>query len=322
MILVTGASGLVGQHLLEALTASGVTIRAMYRKSIPKFYTNIQSKYVQWVEADLLDLASLDQAFEQVTHVYHCAAWVNYDPRLDEEMLRVNAEGTANVVNMCLHKKIIKLCYVSSISTIGSKPNNEAADEQTEIEEGEQSSNYSLSKVEAEMEVWRGIAEGLNAVIINPGIILGEGDDSRSSTKLFKIVQKEFPYYTLGSTAWVDVKDVVKIMIGLMNHEIHSERFIVSAGNFSYKEIFSMMAQAMNKREPYIKAGRLLTEIVWRMVYLKSIITGEVATITKSTARSSQSIRLFNPNKLLQVLPNYHYISIDETIRRIASKYK
>lgn len=153
MILVTGASGLVGQHLLEALTASGEIVRAMYRNHLPNLYTNVQTKNVQWVEADLLDLASLEQAFKDITCVYHCAAMVNYDPRLDAEMIRVNVEGTANVVNFCLSKKIKKLCYLSSIATIGSKANTEPADEQTELEVVTTFSMYSQSKADAEMEV-------------------------------------------------------------------------------------------------------------------------------------------------------------------------
>jgi dihydroflavonol-4-reductase len=321
MILVTGGSGLVAQHLLEALLKTGEKIRATYRNEIPSFFTNISTDKIDWFECDLLDIPSLEPAFENITHVYHCAAMVSYDPRKKEEMLLVNIEGTANIVNLCLDKKIEKLCHVSSISTLSDGVNNELISEKNDWEDNPDNSNYSISKQGAEMEVWRGIAEGLQAVIINPGIILGEGNILKSSSNLFKIIHDEFPYYTQGITAWVDVKDVANIMIGLMKSAAHSERFIVSAGNYSYLEIFSMMAKYMNKKPPYKLASPWMTELVWRFSYLKSIITGNVATITKETARSSQKKRKFNNSKLLQTLGDFKYTKIEETIERASKIY-
>ncbi len=320
MILITGATGLLGQHLLELLSADN-KIKATYRTKLPFFFTAINNANIEWIDCDITDIPSLEKAFEHVTHVYHCAAMVSYDPRMKELMMETNAEGTANIVNLCLDYQIEKLCYVSSIATLGEGVNGKLISEKDDWEESAENSNYANSKQAAEMEVWRGVAEGLNAVIVNPGIILGEGDDTKSSTNLFKIVQDEFPYYTSGATCWVDAKDVVKSMILLMNSSIHDERFVVSAGNYSYKEIFTLMANAMHTKPPYKFASPLMTEIVWRLSYLKSVFTGKTATIAKETAQTAQCIRQFDNSKLLKVLNNFAYTDIKETIERISKKY-
>ena len=320
MILVTGGTGLLGQHLLEKLSAKQ-KIRAIFRTALPTFYASLNHGNIEWVEADITDIISLEKAFEGITQVYHCAAIVSYDPRMKESMMQTNIEGTANVVNLCLDHQLKKLCYVSSIATLGEGIIGELISEKNDWEEGHTNSNYAVSKQGAEMEVWRGVAEGLQAVIINPGIILGEGDDAKSSTHLFKIIRNEFPYYTQGGTCWVDVKDVVKAMIRLMESPIENERFIISQGNYSFREVFTMMAKAMNKKPPHRLASPFMTEIVWRLAYVKSMITGRVATISKETARSARQTRRFNGAKLLNALPDFTYTDMQETIRRISSHY-
>ncbi|GBL34459.1 dihydroflavonol-4-reductase [Filimonas sp.] len=320
MILITGASGLLGQHLLETLSA-GQKVRATFRNSLPVFFTDIHTDHIEWVDSDINDIVSLEKAFEGITHVYHCAAMVSYDPKMREAIMQTNSEGTANVVNLCLDKKVQKLCFVSSIATLGEGISGELISEKNDWEENKDNSNYAISKQAAEMEVWRGIAEGLNAVIINPGIILGEGDDTKSSTNLFKIVHDEFAYYTAGATCWVDVKDVVRSMVALMNSDIQNERFIISGGNYSLLDIFTMMARAMGKKPPSKAANSFMTEIVWRFSYLKSQLTGKAATISKETARSSQRIRRFDSSKLLKALPDFRYTDIGETIQRVSSRY-
>ena len=320
MILVTGGTGLLGQHLLEKLSAKQ-KIRAIFRTALPTFYASLNHGNIEWVEADITDIISLEKAFEGITQVYHCAAIVSYDPRMKERMMQTNIEGTANVVNLCLDHQLKKLCYVSSIATLGEGIIGELISEKNDWEEGHTNSNYAVSKQGAEMEVWRGVAEGLQAVIINPGIILGEGDDAKSSTHLFKIIRNEFPYYTQGGTCWVDVKDVVKAMIRLMESPIENERFIISQGNYSFRELFTMMAKAMNKKPPHRLASPFMTEIVWRLAYVKSMITGRVATISKETARSARQTRVFNGAKLLNALPDFTYTDMHETIQRISSHY-
>lgn len=321
MILVTGASGLVGLHLIKKLSEENVPIRALYHSSIPKFIEGTIEKNIEWFQCDVLDIISLEKAFEYITHVYHCAAMVSYDARLHEKMKEVNIEGTANIVNFSVEKNIQKLIHVSSIASIGKEEDERLISEKTEWIKNSSTSAYSESKFLGEMEIFRGIGEGLNSAIVNPAIILGEGNWDRSSSNLFKIVHEEFPYYTNGATAWVDVKDVVKAMILLMNSEVSNQRFILSAGNFSFKEIFTMMAHSMNKKPPYKFASTWMTEVVWRLAYLKSKLTGKVATITKETAHSAQQISRYDNSKFLNQFPVFEYQKIETTIERIGKKF-
>lgn len=322
MILVTGASGLVGQHLLETLTGSGKRVRAISRNIPTTFYTNIVHGLVEWVACDIRDTPKLEKVFGGITHVYHCAGMVSYDARFREEMTECNVTGTANVVNFCLDGGIRKLVHVSSIATLGDAGTNGLIDEKSDWEEGKQNSMYAVSKQGAEMEVYRGIAEGLNAVIVNPGIILGEGDTNRSSSNLFDMVNNEFPYYTNGVTAWVDVKDVVDIMVWLMEHEISNERFIISCGNYSYRDILTSMAIAMGKKAPSREAGKRLTGLVWRLAYIRNLLSGKVATLTRETARSAHAIRRFDNRKILAAIPGFQFRDMTQSIARMASGYK
>jgi dihydroflavonol-4-reductase len=321
MILITGASGLLGLHLLHQLSLGDKKIRAIFNTQKLKLLPATDETMVEWMQADVLDLPALEKAFEGVTTVYHCAAMVSYDKRLRQTMMDINVEGTANVVNVCLAKNIKKLVHVSSIASIGKTGNDTLIHEQIEFNVNEVNSNYAKSKFESEMEVWRGIAEGLSAVIVNPAIILGEGDWQKSSSNLFKIVHDEFPYFTNGITAWVDAKDVAKAMILLMHSEIESERFILSCGNYSFKEVFTLMANAMNKKPPTRYASSWMTNIVWRLAYTKSILTGKVATITSESVSGAHQKSYFSNAKFLNAFPNYKFELIQHTIERVGQYY-
>lgn len=322
MILVTGASGFVGQHLVRQLSAQGKTVRALYRNTPPD--AALQSlPGISWQQADLLDIYEVAAVMNGISDLYHCAAIVSFDPARKEEMMHQNVECTTNLVNAALEQGIRKFLYVSSIASLGrSEGDTMSINEDTEWEESNRNSVYSISKYQAEMEVWRGIAEGLEAVMINPGIILGEGNWSKGSAKLMQVVAGEFPFYTQGVNSFVDVMDVVSIMITLMESPIHTERFIVSAGNFEYRDIFTQMAIALGKKPPSIKASPLLTSLVARWTVLKSRFTGTEPTITPETARNAQTRCYYNNEKLLNTLTGFRYRPIAETIQRMAAAYK
>lgn len=320
MILVTGASGFLGQHLVERLSHSGQPVRALYHRTPPSDV--FQSlPHVTWQKADLLDVFDVETMMKGVQFAYHCAAIVSFDGRDKEQLLHTNIETTANVVNAALDAGVKKLLYVSSVASLGRGNIDKEITEETEWEESPHNSIYSKSKYFAEMEVWRGMAEGLDAVIINPAIILGEGDWEKGSAKLIKTVDKEFPFYTEGVNGWVDVKDVAEIAVALMKSDISGERFIVSTGNFSYKEIFTLMANVLQKKPPYIKAGKFLTGLVWRWNSVKSWFTKERPTITKETAMTAQKKVYYSNKKLPDALPQFRYTPIEITIQRIAKQY-
>lgn len=318
-VFVTGASGLVGSHLIKALVRQGKTVRALYRSSVPQFDN---ADNVEWVQGDILDMPSLEEAMIGVKQVYHCAAIVSFNPKQKELLRKTNVEGTANVVNICLDNNVEKLVYVSSVSALGRIRMNEMISEKMQWSEETNNSEYGKAKYFAEMEVWRAVGEGLNAVIVNPTIILGSADWSKGSSAIFKNVYNQFPWYTEGVTGFVDVEDVVKAMIMLMESEINTERFIISAENMSYVQLFTLIAKKFGKNPPHKKVTPLMAELVWRAQALKSSFNGGQPLVTKETARTAQAKVRFDNSKLLKFIPQFQYTSLEQTITRICNEYK
>lgn len=322
MILVTGASGFVGHHLVRLLSGKGHIVHALYNRNEPGDELK-RLPGVTWQQCDLLDIYAVEEVFEGIDEVYHCAAIVSFHPGHKERLLHVNTESTTNVVNEALERGIRKLVYVSSVAALGrTEGSNKQITEEEEWEESRHNSVYGQSKYQAEMEVWRGIGEGLSATIVNPGIILGEGNWDEGSARLIKIVDREFPFYTEGINGWVDVADVAKAMYLLMQSDIEAERFILSAGNYSYKEIFTLMAGALGRKPPHIKASSWMTELLWRFMMLKTALTGETATITKETTRTAQKQCFYCNDKLIKHLPAFSYTPIAQSVARMAAAYR
>jgi nucleoside-diphosphate-sugar epimerase len=319
MILVTGGTGLVGSHLLQVLTQQALPVKAIYRGNTPPAL--LQDK-VQWVQANLLDVVALENAFNNVTQVYHCAATVSFNPKRKQELHQTNIVGTANIVNACINNGVEKLVYVSSVAALGRIREDVAIDETMNWTEETGNSEYGKTKYLAEMEVWRGIAEGLQAVIVNPVIILGSADWNKGSTEIFQSAYKEFPWYTTGTTGFVDVQDVVKAMIALMNSTITAERFILSAATISYKEIFTLIAKAFNKKPPYKKVTPFIAALVWRIEAIKYFFTGKPPLLTRETTKTALTKASFNNTKLLEHLPNFTYTPLETTVARICKELK
>lgn len=320
MILVTGASGFLGQHLITSLTSKGKKVRALYYNHPPKDHL-LHLPNVTWMQCNLLDIFEVEDAMNDIEEVYHCAAIVSFETADKDYILHFNVEATANIVNEALERNIRKMVHVSSIASLGRSEGEKPITEAEEWEESKYNSLYSQSKYLAETEVWRGIGEGLNAVIINPAIILGEGNWNEGSARLMKVVHGEFPFYTKGVNGWVDVTDVVKAMIMLMESEINNERFIVSAGNYTYQDIFTKMARALGKKPPQIPAGKLLSGLVWRWNAVKKLLWGAKSSVTKETSVTAQKRSYYNNEKLLKSLPGFYYQPIDYTINRMAERF-
>lgn len=319
MIFVTGASGLVGSHLIHSLMEKGFMVRAMYRQSIPQFK---HADKVDWVKGDILDVTSLDAALKGVDQVYHCAAIVSFSPKQAATMLHANVEGTANVVNACIAHQIKKLVFVSSVAALGRIRQDGPVNETMNWTPETSNSIYGKSKYLAEMEVWRGMGEGLNVAIVNPVIILGAGDWNKGSSEIFKSAYDEFPWYTKGVSGFVDVLDVVDAMQLLMNSDVQGQRFIISGANVPYQEIFTCIAKAFNKRPPSKQVTPLLAAIVWRLEAVKGFLTGKTPLLTKETAATAQAIVHFDNTKFLKAFPEFKYRSMDETIQRTCAELK
>lgn len=319
MILVTGATGLVGSHLLQRLVNNGHKVRAIYRSVIP---TTNYTHQVEWVKADILDVLSLQDAMQGIQQTYHCAAVVSFNPSQKNSLHHVNVEGTANVVNAALEAGIQKMVFMSSVAALGRIREDVPIDESMNWTPETSNSEYGKSKYMAEMEVWRGIGEGLNAVIVNPVIILGAGDWSNGSTAIFKSAYDEFPWYTEGISGFVDVEDVVTAMTLLMESEISSQRFIVSGSNMPYRSIFNLIAKGFGKKAPSKKVTAFMANIVWRLEAVKSWFTKKSPLLTKETARTAQAKVHFDNTKLLKAIPSFQYTSMDSSIDRICKELK
>ncbi|MBS1628215.1 MAG: NAD-dependent epimerase/dehydratase family protein [Bacteroidetes bacterium] len=318
MILVTGGSGLVGSHLIKQLVANGHTIKALYHSTEPSF----THQNVQWVKGNILDVVSLEETMKNITHVYHCAAAVSFNPKNKKQLYQTNVEGTTNIVNACIDANVKKLVYVSSVAALGRIREDVMITEEMKWSATTSNSEYGKTKYLAEMQVWRGISEGLNAVIINPTIILGAGDWSKGSSEIFQSAYNEFPWFTNGISGFVDVKDVVHAMIALMESDIVEQRFIVSGHNVSYKKIFTLIAEGFNKKPPHKKVTPLIAAIVWRLEAIKGKLMGKEPLLTKETAKTAQAKVNFDNSKLLKALPTFQYTALNETIQRVCKELK
>lgn len=315
-IFVTGGSGLVGAALLRQLLQRNEKVRALYRTHMPVLLSPEELQRIEWIQGDVLDTGLLQEAMHDCTQVYHCAAVVSFHPKRRQQLYKINVEGTANVVNTALLNGNTKLVHVSSVAALGRIRKNEVVTEKSEWSEETNNSHYGKSKYLAELEVWRGIGEGLNAVIVNPTIILGEARWEQGSAALFKKAWEEFPWYTTGSTGFVDAKDVAAAMIALMNSNITAERFILSNETLTYQQLLSQIAVAFGKRPPHRRGKPWLLELAWRLEAVKAAITGAEPLVTKETVRTSLHSTRYNNEKLLQALPQFTYTPLAETIQR------
>lgn len=331
MILVTGGTGLVGSHLLYHLLNEGIEVKAIHRKnseldkvlSIFSFYTLEAEKLfqkIEWIEADLNDLPALELAFEGISFVYHCAALISFDPRDFDRLQQINKVGTENIVNLCLAKKVKKLCYVSSIASISNNKSKKMATEHDEWNES-RPNVYALSKYLAEIEVWRGSQEGLDMVIVNPGVILGPGHWNSGSGFMFKTAAKGPPFYPPGGTGFVTVNDLVKIMIKLMQSQISKERFIVIDQNLTFKEILSNIAREFGKPTPKQRLKLWQLQILWRLDWLRCLITGGKRIMTKDGVASLKSRTLYSNEKVKNAL-NFEFELLPEAIYFICNRFK
>ncbi|GMN09848.1 NAD-dependent epimerase/dehydratase family protein [Croceitalea sp. MTPC9] len=324
MILVTGGTGLVGSHLLYSLAKKGNKIRATYRnedkiqltKKVFGYYTDEPEnllKTIEWVKCDINDIPILEIVFDGVNHVYHCAALISFDPKDRKKLFKVNAQGTCNIVNLCIAHNVQKLCYVSSIATIGNPIDKKPADETTEFNEAT-ANVYALSKHQAEMEVWRGSQEGVKAIIVNPGVILGPGFWSNGSGSLFKKIYKGLRFYTQGKTGFVAVTDVVDAMLDLMNSNFINQRYILVSKNLSYQEAIIEIANSLDKKPPKRLLKKWQLDILWRLDWLKSLLTGMPRGLSKKMAESLNLSSNYNSKKIKKDI-GFEFHDLDKTIK-------
>jgi nucleoside-diphosphate-sugar epimerase len=332
MILVTGGTGLVGAHLLlhliESRSIGSEKVRAIYRSlaSIEKtkslFATYKKESLfdqIEWVPTDITEVPSLEIAFQNIDTVYHCAALISFDPKDEDALRKTNIEGTANIVNFCIAFGIKKLCFVSSIATLGDLlPHEKFITEETEWNPEKPHNDYAISKYGAEMEIWRGQQEGLDVIIVNPGVILGPGFREQGSGQLFTKVKNGLKFYTLGSTGFVAVTDVIRIAHQLMQSEIKNERFTLIAENSVFRDILNSMADALGVKKPEIHAKPFFMEMLWRLDWFVSNVLQQKRKLSQTTAKASYSTTIFSNQKIKDTLKT-DFINIHQYIKEISN---
>ncbi len=331
MILITGATGLVGSHLAMYLLKSEDKIRAIYRnvKSIEKtkkvfelYKKQDLFSRIEWISADINDVLALEIAFEGVEYVYHCAALISFDPKDENQLRKINIEGTANIVNFCLAKNIKKLCHVSSIAALGDlQDHKDTIDEETDWNPEKAHSFYSISKYGSEIEVFRGQQEGLKVVIVNAGVVLGPGFFESGSGEIFTRIKNGMPFYTNGSTAVVAVVDLVKIMHLLMKSNINGERFAVFAANITYKKLVETIAKSLKVKPPKRKIPKIILNLAWRIDWFLANILFQKRKISRDLAYSLTSKDLYANDKIITLL-NYNFKNFEQTIDEVVETSK
>lgn len=321
-ILITGGTGFLGSYVLRYLVEQGEKVRAIRRSTSSMDLVKSIENQIEWIEGDILDVVSLEDAMEGIEQVFHCAAVVSFNPKEATWMKKVNAEGTANVVNMALRTGVKRLLHVSSIAAIGRTKHSENVTEKTKWERSPLNSNYAISKMMAEQEAWRGAAEGLEVVAVNPSVIMGSGRWKDGTGGFFNQVWNGLSFYPIGTTGFVDVRDVARAMILLMNSEIVDERYILNGENIAYETFLGWIAESLKKNKPSIKVNKFIQEVAWRLAWLLAKITGKKPFLTKETAHSASNTFFYHNDKFSAAFPDFQFTPIRKTIEETAQQYQ
>ncbi len=320
MVLVTGATGFLGSELVRQLLDKGEKIRALKRESsqIPAILKNESS--IEWVNADLLDYYSLEDAIVDITKVYHCAAYISFNKRDKDLMHRVNVEGTANLLNVSMAANIKKFLHVSSVAALGDSKKGELVTEKHNWQFGAGQSGYSVSKYESEMEVFRAAAEGLDVVVINPTIIIGKNAGKTGSGQLFETVRKGLSYYPAGGCGYVSVGDVAETMIQLMESDITGERFIINSGNWTYRDFFTEVATQFNIKPPEIALSPWMLQLARYTAGIIALFSGKNYGLTRDTVRSASKIQTYSNDKIKKTL-DLQFKSVKDSIADVCRNF-
>jgi dihydroflavonol-4-reductase len=321
MILVTGATGFLGAELAKELISRGNTIRCSKRSTstIPQLLAPYSEK-IEWVDADLMDAFAMEEALKGVTQVYNCAAFVSLKQADKKAMILTNVKGTANLVDLCTERNI-RMVHTSSVAAVGEAKPGEMINENHHLDPSAEYDGYAISKLESEMEVWRGIAEGLDAVIVNPTIILGVSAGTEGSGQIFETVRKGLKFYTQGTMGFVDVQDVAKCMISLMNSDISAKRYIINSENRPYQQIFTEIANCLDVPAPITLAKPWMMELAWRGAALAASITGKDPAIDKTSARAASVTRVFDTGEIKKDI-GFEFRPLSDTIAEICKAFK
>lgn len=327
MIFITGATGFLGAHVCATLLQRGYSIRAIRRKksAMKEFNQIIQwrlgdlaefkLKNMKWVEADIMDYDAIRSAMQGAEAVFHIAAVVSFWKKRRDELYRINVEGTAQVVNAALDAGVEWFIHASSVAAIGRNEKNPEINENNEWVDSPLNSHYAISKHLAEMEVWRGREEGLKASMINPTVILGEGDTSKGSCRFMKKLLQGMPFYTSGQNGYVDVLDVAEAMVLVWEKKLDGERFVVVGENLSAHDLIALGAEIGGASKPGFEVKPWMLQLAYRFAYLLSLINGKEPLITQETATTAVHRYQYSAQKAKDLL-GLNFTPIRRTFER------
>lgn len=314
MYLVTGATGLIGSYICRELLQRGYSLRAIRRKTSSMGLVDDIQQQIDWVEGDVLDISALERHMDGIEGVVHSAAFISYNSRDEALMRKINVEGTANMVNIALAHRIKHFLQVSSVAAVGKHQSAALIDETHQINQPDSLTGYARSKWLSEMEVWRGISEGLPGAIINPSLVLGPGVMDRSSTQVFKYIQEQRRFYTSGVVNYVDVRDVAEAAGGIIDRELIGERYILNAGSVTYKHLFDAIARAMNKRPPAVKVGPPLVRWISLLDRGRTMLTGQSPLVSDELVQVARNTHTYTSEKVKETL-GIQFRTLEETVR-------
>jgi dihydroflavonol-4-reductase len=322
-VLVTGGTGFLGAWIIRKLVKDGYSVNAIKRKNseLPFFIEASILEKVNWMEGDVLDIGALEEAMVGVDVVIHSAAVVSFHKADRERMYITNITGTSNVVNLAIQTGVRRVVHVSSVAALGRTQSGDTVNERRTWVDNKINTHYAISKYKAEVEMWRGMAEGLEGVIINPSTILGYGNWNSSSCAIFKNVYNEFPWYTNGINGFVYVEDVARAVVELMESDISMERFIVNAENLGFRELLNNIADGFRKKPPHREASPWIGQIAWRFEKIKSMLTGIRPLLSSDSAKVAQSKTYFDNSKLLTALPHFSFTPLHQAIQLSCERY-
>jgi dihydroflavonol-4-reductase len=322
MVFVTGGTGFLGSYILKKLVENNIEVTAIRRSAKLPFYipSEILQK-VNWVKGNVLDISLVKEAMKASDMVIHAAAIVSFSSHDRSQMYKVNVEGTENIINAALECNINRLIHVSSVAALGRTTTSEFINENKKWEQNKNNTHYAISKHKGEMHVWRGFAEGLNGVIVNPATIIGFGNWHQSSCAIFKNAYKEFPWYTNGMNGFVGVEDTAALIIRLLYSSITEERFIINAENWKFQQLFNSIADHFHKNRPHRKAGKLIGNLAWRLESLRSTLFGKHPLLTKETYTIANCQTSFDNSALLKLFTDFQYTPLETVIRNACESY-
>jgi nucleoside-diphosphate-sugar epimerase len=322
---ITGATGLVGSYIARKLVGEGKEVYALKRKNSKSsdnktLVTKEIEHKINWIEGDILDVSLLLEVLQGMDYVIHSAAAVSMLPKDQAQTFKVNIEGTANMVNAALEAKVRKFCHISSIAAIGVPENVVSINEKANWADDNKNFIYAKSKHYAEREVWRGIAEGLNAVIVNPSTVLGISPPDRSSGQIIHLIAKGISYYPLGNINLIDAEDVAEVIFRLLHSEIQSERFILNAGNISYKDFFTKVGNHFGKPAPKYKLGTRALQIVFLLSKITHFWGLSKTQMSREIISATQSTHTYDNTKIINTLGNFQFKDLVQTIREVCKR--